>query len=335
MSKPVLNVSAGMLIRADGHILVAQRPEGKSWAGWWELPGGKIEPGETSNQALERELKEELGINIQKYYPWVTLKYEYPKTIAHLNFFRVTRWINEPTGIEGQQLAWIAPGQNHTIGPLLPATIPPLEWIQIPDKYLITDIRKYENLDTYIAQLKNALLSGVRMVQFREPELIINEPDQTKVYKTFQSVNSICNRLGAICIINSCHSLNWWKEASGVQLKAEHAHNQDYINQINKIKRSGKFLVGASVHNLAQIHRAQEIEANFAVIGHVLPTPSHPGTAPIGWHGFRQIAIDAGLPVFAIGGQSIQTYNTAMQNGAHGIAAIRGLLHDAPTLRGF
>src|SRR5690606_35106195 len=92
MSKPFIDVAAGMILRADGSLLLAERPADKPWAGWWELPGGKIEPGETTLEALGRELKEELDIDVTHATPWVTYTHEYPKNIVRLAFCKVTGW---------------------------------------------------------------------------------------------------------------------------------------------------------------------------------------------------------------------------------------------------
>src|SRR5690606_39970536 len=85
-SKPYIRVAAGLIIDSRGRLLLGQRPEGKAWPGWWEFPGGKIEAGETVEQALVRELDEELGIRATRVYPWVVHVHEYPKTIVELAF---------------------------------------------------------------------------------------------------------------------------------------------------------------------------------------------------------------------------------------------------------
>lgn len=102
----VIEVAAAVLQKPDGSFLLAQRPPDKIWAGYWEFPGGKIEPGETPYHALVRELREELGIEVQTAYPWVTRVFAYPHAAVRLNFFRVTKWGGELHPHEGQQFAW-------------------------------------------------------------------------------------------------------------------------------------------------------------------------------------------------------------------------------------
>src|SRR5690606_24974645 len=138
MSKPFVDVAAGLVLKPDGQLLLAERPGDKPWSGWWELPGGKIEPGENVLQALARELKEELDIDVTEAARWVTHVHEYPKTIVRLSFCKVTAWQGTPTGVEGQALAWVKTDRPLEIGPLLPATEPPLRWLQLPERYLLT-----------------------------------------------------------------------------------------------------------------------------------------------------------------------------------------------------
>jgi len=102
----LVEVAAAVLQRPDGSFLLAQRPPDKIWAGYWEFPGGKIEPGETPYHALVRELREELGITVTTAYPWVTRVFAYPHATVRLNFFRVTAWSGELHPHEGQQFAW-------------------------------------------------------------------------------------------------------------------------------------------------------------------------------------------------------------------------------------
>ena len=91
----IVEVAAAVLQHPDNSFLLAQRPSDKIWAGYWEFPGGKIEPGETPHHALVRELREELGITVTTAYPWLTRVYTYPHATVRLNFFRVTAWSGE------------------------------------------------------------------------------------------------------------------------------------------------------------------------------------------------------------------------------------------------
>jgi len=119
-------VAVGVLLRPDGQFLLTSRPAGKVYAGHWEFPGGKVEAGETVEQALARELREELGIEIGGAQRWKVEIFDYPHALVRLNFCKVFDWTGELQMLEGQQMAWAdLPVQ---VKPVLPGTIPVLQW---------------------------------------------------------------------------------------------------------------------------------------------------------------------------------------------------------------
>jgi 8-oxo-dGTP diphosphatase len=121
-----VDVAVGVLIDADGRFLLTSRPEGKVFAGHWEFPGGKVEPGESIEQALRRELHEELGITIGTAHPWQVEMFDYPHALVRLHFCKVYEWQGEFEMREGQSMAWERlPVQ---VQPLLPGTVPVLGW---------------------------------------------------------------------------------------------------------------------------------------------------------------------------------------------------------------
>ncbi len=121
-------VAVGILIRADGALLLSTRPEGKAYAGYWEFPGGKIEAGETVTEALRRELIEELGVTIGEAHEWKVTEHDYPHALVRLHWCKVFEWSGEFEMREGQQMAW----QTFplTVSPVLPGAYPVLDWLQ-------------------------------------------------------------------------------------------------------------------------------------------------------------------------------------------------------------
>ena len=337
MSKKFIDVAAGLILSSDGKLLLAQRPGDKHWSGWWELPGGKIEPGESPAQALVRELEEELGIEVTQSTPWITYTHEYPKTIVRLAFHRVTGWNGEPSGIEGQAVTWVDRCAPPTVSPVLPATEPPLRWLQLPERYLLTSIGTHEQLAPFMTRLEAALDSGTRLIQFREPAWAAQtDPSaQEQLHDAFQRVLALCRQYGAYCLVNSIHPEAWGKQADGMHYRAADAavlkdslasdapddHSTDGPSLPGALR--GNRYIGMSAHTAEDLQIARQINADFAVLGHVLDTPSHPGTPGMGWNQFSALNQEAGLPVFAIGGQSAQTVDSAKAAGAHGIAGIR------------
>ncbi len=120
-------VAVGLMLRADGAFLMTSRPQGKPYAGYWEFPGGKLEAGESLQQALAREFAEELGVTVCEAHYWRSLRMDYPHALVDLQFCRITAWDGEPRGLEGQQLSWQTLPVNLT--PILPGALPVLEWL--------------------------------------------------------------------------------------------------------------------------------------------------------------------------------------------------------------
>jgi 8-oxo-dGTP diphosphatase len=132
MTAPVqtpVEVAVGVLIAPNGDVLLGQRPAGKPYAGYWEFPGGKVDPGETVFQALQREFREELGLEIHTAEPWCCVEHVYPHAHVRLHFYISRDWSGEAQGLEGQAFAWHGVEGTHQLDPLLPATIPLLGWL--------------------------------------------------------------------------------------------------------------------------------------------------------------------------------------------------------------
>ncbi len=127
-NRPLVQVAVGVLLQGDGAFLLTSRPPGKVYAGYWEFPGGKLEAGETVQQALARELHEEIGIAIEDCTLWKVERVDYPHALVQLNFCRVTRWRGELQMREGQSFAWQQ--LPVTVTPVLPGTLPVLRWLE-------------------------------------------------------------------------------------------------------------------------------------------------------------------------------------------------------------
>ncbi len=125
--RPLVQVAVGVLFDANGQFLLTTRPEGKAYAGHWEFPGGKIEAGETVEQALARELHEELGIHITQVTLWRTEQIDYPHAWVELHFCKVTRWQGDLQMKEGQEFSWQQ--LPVTVAPVLAGTVPVLQWL--------------------------------------------------------------------------------------------------------------------------------------------------------------------------------------------------------------
>lgn len=309
MNTTPIEVVAAVIERPDGSFLLAQRPQGKVYAGYWEFPGGKVDPGEPLAAALARELREELGIEVESARPWIVQTYAYPHAKVRLNFFRVSAWRGEPHGKEDQRLAWQQVSALD-VAPLLPANAPVLRALQLPFEYAITHAGEI-GAAAQLHRLDARLAQGLRLIQVREKSM------RAPALEHFASaVIAKARACGARVLINSDIELAQRLGADGVHLTAALLARLE--------TRPALDWCAASCHNAAELTRAAERGIDFAVLGPVQATPTHADSMPLGWEGFTALARGAALPVFALGGMESHDLETAWRCGAQGIAMVRG-----------
>jgi len=303
-----VEVVAAVIQRPDGSFLLGQRPPDKVYAGYWEFPGGKIDPGEAPLAALGRELREELGIGVESAYPWLTRDYDYAHAAVRLRFFRVTRWSGELHGRESQRFAWQSPAAIE-VGPLLPANAPILRALKLPPVYAISNASGLGTQE-FLRRLERALARGLKLLQVREKQLPADE-----LRRLAGEAVRLAHAGGARVLVNSDIELARELGADGVHLTAA---------QLGRLAKRPEFdLVGASCHDAAELARAQAMGVDFVVLGPVKPTPSHPGAAGMGWEKFAALLRDYALPVYALGGLRPPDLEAAWRCGAHGISMLR------------
>jgi 8-oxo-dGTP diphosphatase len=122
----VIYVSAGILVCTDGRILITERTDDGPFHGMWEFPGGKIADGESAEEALRRELREEIGIDVEQCAAFMRLRHDYPDRSVDLRFFKVSRWRGNPVGLENQQMRWVVAAEIED-GLMLPADLPVID----------------------------------------------------------------------------------------------------------------------------------------------------------------------------------------------------------------
>lgn len=304
----IIDVSAAVLQRDNGSFLLAQRPSDKIWAGYWEFPGGKVEPGETAHHALVRELHEELGITVTNAYPWITRVFTYPHATVRLNFFRVTAWTGELHPHEGQQFAW-QHFPDVTVAPLLPANAPVLRALELPTLYAISNAAEM-GVEPFLARLQAALDAGLRLIQLREKDLSRDELRALAL-----RVVALAHERGARVLLNGDVVLAQEVGADGVQLTS---------TQLADLRaRPALDWCAASCHGAEELRCAEMLGCDFALLSPVSPTKSHPGAAALGWEKFAAMAAGSSIPVYALGGLTRHDMETAWQHGAHGISLLR------------
>lgn len=315
----IVEVAAAVLQRPDGSFLLAQRPEGRIWAGYWEFPGGKVEAGETAHDALVRELHEELGIEVVTAYPWITRVFTYPHATVRLKFFRVTEWRGEPYPHERQQFSWQQPlsltlspsGARGcaSVSPVLPANAPILRALELPPLYAISNAAEL-GVELFLIKLQAQLDAGLRLLQLREKNL-----GRDELRDLARGVIERAHEYGAKVLINGDVALAQEVGADGVQMTS--------MQLAECAERPSVAWCAASCHSAAELLRAEALGCDFAMLSPVLPTKSHPDAAHLGWDNFAVIAAGSSIPVYALGGLTRADMNTAWQQGAHGIALLR------------
>lgn len=315
MTRPrkIIDVVAAVIVRPDGRFLLARRPDGKPYAGYWEFPGGKVEAGESLFQALTRELHEELGIEVKHAYPWLVRNFDYEHASVKLHFFRVVAWGGEPHGKEGQLLDWQTP-PDITVAPLLPANGPILRALELPPILAISNIAEM-GVEPFMLRCAEALGKGLRLIQLRE-----NSLPRSELESVARRLVALAHSCGAKVLINADERLAQTVSADGVHLPAAD------LMRFDARHRSG--LVGASCHSREELERASDLNLDYVLLGPVLPTLSHPGAETLGWGAFSALLGDYPLPVYALGGMSPACLDAAWSNGAHGIAMLRGVWSD-------
>lgn len=308
MNKKTIEVAVAIIQRPDGMFLMAQRPQGKDCEGYWEFPGGKLESGESPYRALLRELKEELGIDVETAYPWLMRVFTYPHATVRLNFFRVVRWQNEPEGREGQLLSWQSLPEL-SVTPILPANEPIMRALQLPHLYAISNASEL-GAEVFIQRLQQALKNGLKLLQIREKGW-----PRDDLKKLALRAVALAHAAGARVLLNEDIELARAVGADGVQLTAA---------QLATIQqRPDLDLCAASCHNSEELQKAEKLGLDFVLLSPVLPTKSHTGTAHLGWDEFERLRQGSSIPVYALGGLQREDMEQAWGQGAHGIALLR------------
>ncbi|KAB7772499.1 Nudix family hydrolase [Xanthomonas maliensis] len=308
-----IHVVAGVITDARGRILLTRRTETRDMPGLWEFPGGKREAGETSEQALVRELNEELGIDAQVGEWIMDVPQLYPDKRLRLEVRHITSWKGSPRGREGQAMTWVAADKLGRYS-MPPADVPVVGVLRQPDRYLITP--EPSDPQAWLDGLERALQGGIARIQLRAPSL---PPAHWRAL--VQQALALRGRQRAQLLLNR-DIAQAAALGVGVHLGAEQ------LAALSERPLPADLPVAASCHTVEELRQAQRLGCDFAVLGPVRETASHPGAATLGWEGFEQLREQVALPIYALGGMTEADLQEARKHGAQGIAAIRGLWPD-------
>ena len=302
------------MVRADdGSVLLARRRPGTEGEGLWELPGGKIEPGETPAEAAARELAEEVGIGVDELAPWRVYGHDFVTKRVRLHWFHVTRWSGQPSGREGQPVAWVDPA-GPRFGPLLPSNERAMQALGLPEVIAVAEIGRHGlDVDDLLTRVAVQAGRGLRMLLVCAPGLGPGQRVQ------------LARRLNEVCRGTQVRLLLSGSALEASRAGAEGVHS-DTRSLDGATHRPPATLWAASVRDADQLTRAHRLGAELALATPVLPTPERPHAGVLGWEGLARLAGAAPLPVYAAGGLRPTDLVTARASGAAGVVVDLGTL---------
>ncbi|MDH5571836.1 MAG: Nudix family hydrolase [Gammaproteobacteria bacterium] len=308
-----IHVAAGVIYNRQGEVLITRRAKHVHQGGLWEFPGGKLEADEIVQQALARELEEELGIRVVASEALIRIHYDYPDKKVLLDVWRVSEYAGEAHGREGQPLQWVAPDQLYKFT-FPDANLPVVNAACLPDQYLVTGA--YTDEIDFISRLGNSLKRGIRLLQLR-----LKDIDKSNTSLIEQAVN-LCRQYNACVLLNTDveHSMQF--DLGGVHLNSMRLMKYQF-RPVDKSK-----YLAASIHNMIELEQAHKIGVDFIVVSPVHKTLSHQDAIPIGWQGLYELTEASRCPVYALGGMTLEDIHQAKKHGAQGIAAISALWGD-------
>lgn len=357
MKNKSVGVVAGILEQNNKYLL-CQRPLGKICENFWEFPGGKIEPSETPLQAISRELKEELNIEINedKTYFWFCKDFVYPHAAVKLYFFRICQWngeINEITA-EHQALSWqkipdVAGATNFmpSVSPLLPANFTIIKALALPEIALICE----NSADNIISFLQKSTKNKNNKTQkfliiFREKSTKIFSEKIIQLQNFYQKLSALnLDWSNIIFSLNISSEQDWQLLAKISKNIATAAHlSSTYfaanINSLAEFKQKYNLLwLGVSTHNAKELETINKINQinqteiqiiDYAFLSPLYQTKTHPeisADATLGIKKFKNLVENfAQIPIFALGGLSLnKDFEIIKTAGGHGIATISGI----------
>ena len=304
----MIPAAVGVLRRPDGRVLLQRRPAGKVFAGHWEFPGGKVNPGELPPAAMARELREEIGVECADARLWLRRAHKYPHGRIDLHFFRVCQWRGAPAPREGQELRWVNPRDDGPF-PLLPANAPIWRRLALPDLAGVS-AAEIIGADAFLRGCARALEAGFGLIQLRDKRL-----DESSRLAVGKKTAELARNAGALLVVNDDENLARALGADGLHWSAP---------QLARAARRPDFdLAGASCHGRAEILRAQELGLDYAMVSPVKRTLSHAQAPPLGWEAFSRLAREFDIPLYGLGGLTSRDLPDAFAAGAQGAAMMR------------
>lgn len=311
-SVKTLDVAVAVIIDASAQVLISFRHAGLHQGNLWEFPGGKLEPGESVETALRRELMEELGLEIRQCFPLQTILHEYPDKSVRLHVWRITSWVGQAHGLEGQAIAWKSAAE------LDPQAFPPanaaiVKTLKLPPLIAITPI--VASLSELESVMRHLLSQDLTVIQLRQPQL-----SAASYLEWFRVANKLCKARQVKLMFNGDMADFPASDATGYHANSARLRTLAHRPVVPEATFS------ASCHNLEELQKAAALSANFVTLSPVGETSKYLSSATLGWSGFEKLLRQTSVPVYALGGLSRRDLVRATCHGAQGICGI-GMFH--------
>jgi 8-oxo-dGTP diphosphatase len=310
MITPPVHVAVGVIKNQQGEILIAKRHKKAHQGDLWEFPGGKVEAGENIHQALSRELKEELNISVQQARPLIKINHQYSDLSVCLDVWLVDDFSGEVKACEGQPVRWVNIKSLKDYE-FPAANLPIISAACLPRCYAILNGNTLDNLQKNLSKI---LANGINLIQLRAKSL-----SESNLNEFLNFAYPLCKANHAKLLLNSENTNASKLTSYGFHLTSTHLKKQAR-------KPDNLHWASASCHSLEDIQLAEQQGLDFAVLGPVLPTQTHPDATPLGWETFTQMVNQVNIPVYALGGLELKDLEKAYYSGAQGIAGIRAFI---------
>ncbi len=303
--KKTISIVIGIVRNADNAVFISRRHNALHQGGLWEFPGGKVENDETLENALARELKEEIGIEVVSAKPLISLQHDYSDRLVKLHVFDITQYIGIPQSLLHQESLWtkISNLDNYEF-PVANRAI--LNALKLPPYYAILN----DDSGDLLLKLEHLLSQNIQLIQAR-----LKNSTERQVREFSEIALPLCKKNQAVLLMNS-----GVKNAFRIPCHGVHLTSSDLMNLETRPENLN--WLSASCHNLDALRHAEKIGVDFVVIAPVLKTNTHPEIEPLGWNAFSKLVAACNLPVYALGGLKKSDLQTAQSIGAQGIAGI-------------
>jgi len=303
-----IHVAVGVIKNDSQQVLIAKRAQHLHQGGLWEFPGGKVEADENVEQALARELLEEIGITVEHATPFIKIQHDYVDKSVLLDVWSVEKFSGTAQGKQGQPLVWVDVARLYDYQvPIGNKSI--ITALRLPREMMITgdyiDEMNFEN------RLHRALRHGIQAVQLRA-----HQCNEQEYQSLFNQAKKSCDEFGALLIANTNTDRFPKLSADGLHLTSM---------ELMKCKNRPvpkDILLGASCHSLEEVQQAERIEIDYITLGPVYETSTHPSVTPMGLKNFSVLTKQYSGLVFALGGMKVKMRSQINDIGGFGVASI-------------